>query len=191
MCNKFVINLLQIYYIVKSISDRPKYFQITTLWHPGTEQLSSGQNETIWHSLLDVMPHQDDVIIFCNKIYYKVYYSELSQSGCVSLILDVRFTDWGHQQCFWASQTVLRSSYHRFWSVFDDFDLRGSKQLWQMLKIENVIKNIVHLRNFMTSAFRITKNYYQTPLELRDRRSRIIFFLSTKKIFLVERDLAL
>ena len=80
-CNKCVINLLQIYYIVKSTSDGQEYFQITTLWHPGTEQLSSGQNETIWHSLLDVMPHQDDVIIFCNKIYYKVYYSDLSHSG--------------------------------------------------------------------------------------------------------------
>ena len=121
MCNKFVINLLQIYYIVKSTSDGQEYFQITTLWHPGSEQLSSEPNGVIWCSLLGVMTHQDDVIIFCNKIYYKVYYSDLSHSGCVSLTLDGRFTDWEHQQCFWASQTALKSSYHWFWSVFDHF----------------------------------------------------------------------
>ena len=121
MCNKFVINVLQIYYIVKSTSDGQEYFQITTLWHPGSEQLSSEPNGVTWCSLLGVMTHQDDVIIFCNKIYYKVYYSDLSHSGCVSLILDGRFTDWEHQQCFWASQTALTSSYHWFWSVFDHF----------------------------------------------------------------------
>ena len=59
-----------------------------------------------------------------------------------------------------------------FWTIYFTFltifDLRGSKRLWQNLKIENVIQNIVHMINFMTSAFKNIQNYYQTPLELQD-----------------------
>ena len=83
-----------------------------------------------------------------------------------------------------------------FWTIYFTFltifALRGSKHLWQNPKIENVVQNIVHMINFMTSAFRNIQNYHQTPLELRDRDCRRYrFFESQKNDIREELDLAL
>ena len=131
---------------------------------------------SVWPTWID---NPDDEINFIYFTFISCWYDGLESKFSCGMWTMVMSVTKGH---FAAPKWLPDDFWTIYFTFLTIFDLRCSKHVWQNLKIENVVQNIVHMINFMTSAFRNIQNYYQTPLELRDRDCRkIIFFWYPKK----------